>query len=102
MQRSPLSPETLRRVDILFREADRERAAQLLVDECGNKLPFCEELNSQGLERIRFAALKVGGGDLAKLRQAVEMAKIDWRDLLMAAGFGYDARAHERWVPEAG
>ncbi len=50
-------------------------------------------------ERFRFAALRLSNGDLRKLEQAVELAKRDWRDLLMAAGFGEDVTAHERWRP---
>jgi hypothetical protein len=30
----------------------------------------------------------------------VELAKIDSRDVLVAAGFGNDVRAHESWFPE--
>jgi hypothetical protein len=51
------------------------------------------------LERFRFSALKLSGGKLDKLRQAVELAQQDWRDLLMAAGFGDDVTEHERWLP---
>ena len=46
------------------------------------------------LERLRYAALKLSGGRLDALREAVELARIDWRDLLMGAGFGYDVHAH--------
>jgi hypothetical protein len=35
-----LSPETLRRVDILFPPEDRERAAALLYRGCGNNAVF--------------------------------------------------------------
>jgi hypothetical protein len=101
MLKSSLSPETQRRLDILFREEDRASAACLLVEQCGNNLPFCENSTPQSLERIRFAALKLGGGDLLKLQQAIDLAKVDWRDLLMAAGFGHNARAHESWMPKA-
>ena len=57
------------------------------------------ESAAAGLERIRFAALKLSNGDLGELRQAVQIAGIDWRDVLVAAGFGHDLRAHERWFP---
>src|SRR5690348_16640358 len=94
-----LSFETRRRLDILFRREEREEAARLLAEECGNNLPFLENLNEQGLERFQFAALKLSGGDLWELRSAIELAKKDWRDLLMAAGFGEDTRAHLFWIP---
>ena len=96
-----LSPETQRRLEILFQEEHRAEAMRCLVEECGDNLPFCETKDEKGLERLRFAALKWSGGDLSRLHGAVEQAQIDWRDLLVMAGFGDDAQAHERWVPAA-
>jgi hypothetical protein len=58
-----------------------------------------EQADSIGLERCRFAALKLSCGQLEKLRGAIELAAKDWRDLLMAAGFGRDLEAHLRWLP---
>ena len=99
MKKTPLSLDTQRRLDALFSEADREQAQRLLVDHCGNNLPFAEELDERDLERVRFAALKLSGGRLSGLREAIERAKIDSRDVLMEAGFGRDIHAHERWFP---
>jgi hypothetical protein len=97
----PLSEPTRVRLEVLFRVEDREVAKAMLVTECGSNLPFCERATAPQLERLRFAALKLSGGNLERLREAVELAKIDWRDLLMAAGFGNNVRAHERWMPAA-
>jgi hypothetical protein len=94
-----LSSETRRRLDILFRGEEREEAARLLAEQCGNNLPFLEKLDEHGLERFQFAALKLSGGDLSRLRSAIDLARTDWRDLLMAAGFGEDTRAHLFWIP---
>jgi len=95
-----LSPETRRRVERLFDGAEqREEAAHLLEEQCGNNLAFPTQLDAVALERYRFAALKLSEGDLERLRQAVTLAKRDWRDLLMAAGFGHDIYEHERWLP---
>jgi len=95
-----LSPETRRRVERLFDGAEQcEEAARMLDEQCGNNLAFPTRLDAHALERYRFAALKLSGGDLEKLRQAVTLAKLDWRDLLMAADFGHDIHAHERWLP---
>ena len=99
MPRAQLSPETQRRLDALFVGAARQTAADLLITRCGTNLPFCEESDARGLERIRFAALKLSNGDLGELRRAVEIAQIDWRDVLVAAGFAHDVRAHEVWFP---
>jgi hypothetical protein len=83
----------------LFRQGERNEAASLLAEQCGNNLPFLESLDEHGLERFQFAALKLSGGNLSRLRNAIELAKTDWRDLLMAAGFGEDTRAHACWIP---
>ena len=95
----PLSPKTLRHVHTLFAEPDRAQAIRLLTDECGNNIPFCEKSTSEQLERIRFAALKLSNGSLDQLRSAIDLARIDWRDLLMAAGFGNNIHAHQSWQP---
>ena len=52
------------------------------------------------MDRFRFAVLKLSGGDLDKFDSAIQLAKTDWRDLLMAAGFGENLTAHESWLPK--
>ncbi len=83
----------------MFEGAARTLAADLLIGQCGSNLPFNENADARGLERIRFAALKLSNGDLAELRNVIEQAQIDSRDVLVAAGFGQDVRAHEAWFP---
>lgn len=46
-----LSPETQCRVDLLFPAGEREDAARLLLEECGNNLHFLENLDEHELER---------------------------------------------------
>ena len=94
-----LSLETMRRVSILFPPDQRDEAALILTRECGNNLPFLEKLNEYELERFRYAALKLSKGSLDGLRRAAELANLDWRDLLMAAGFGEDVGVHREWLP---
>ena len=96
----PLSEATRERVERVFHGDDVSAATELLVNECGNNLPFCENNGPVDCERARFAAIKLSGGRIDLLREAVELAKVDWRDLLMAAGFGHDPHAHKRWLPE--
>ena len=95
-----LSSETEWRITFLFSAAQREQARTLLQDECGNNLPFCKNENEFQMERIRFAALKLSGGNLNRLQKAVQLAKKDWRDLLVAAGFADDINLHRSWIPE--
>jgi hypothetical protein len=95
----PLSPETVRRVDILFPLQDWERAKALLYEQCGNNLPCLGNADARYIERFRFAALKFSDGNFSKLESAVKLAQKDWRDLLMAVGFG-EIKAHLKWEPK--
>jgi hypothetical protein len=95
----PLSPETRRRVDALFDGSARESVVALLITQCAANLPLWVNADERGLERIRFAVLKLSNGDLTELQRAVQMAQVDWRDVLVAAGFGHSIRVHESWFP---
>ena len=95
----PLSPETERRLLILFPPDTRAEAVRLLVEQCGNNLPLLEKLNQFELERARFSALKLSQGSIEKLKKAIELAKLDWRDLYVSAGFG-QLNAHHAWEPK--
>ena len=94
-----LSPATTQRVTATFRDEDRAEAARLLTEECAERIPLWRDLSPAGLDRIRIAAVKLSEGDMAKLRYAISVANVDWRDVLVAAGFANDIAAHERWMP---
>jgi hypothetical protein len=73
----------------LFDPSERSAVERVLSDLC--------PISSPGeSERVHCAALRLSRGDLAEL---AKIAKWDWRDILMGAGFGDDVHAHERWVP---
>jgi len=95
----PLSPETEKRVALLFPPDRQEVVRNILLEECGNNLPFLQELDAIAIERFRFAALKLSHGQLVELRKAVDLAKTDWRDLLVAASFS-TLNSHQSWLPE--
>lgn len=88
----PLSTATVRRLRFVFGPELHDEATTIL-QEIGGDTP-------EGLERLRFAALKVSQGSLGGLRSAVQMFRTDWRDLLMMAGFGHDVNAYERWLED--
>ena len=94
-----LSKATDERLQLLFAPEDQPEARNLLVHECGENLPFCEGATPSSSERIRFAVLKLSDGRLRELRRAIELARTDWRDALVAAGFGDDTTAHSKWWP---
>ena len=95
----PLSTETRVRLEALFPKEEQEAAATLLVEECGDALPLTSRANEEFWNRVRFAVLKLSAGDLQKLKREVDSAKRDWRDTLMAAGFGQSVVAHKSWFP---
>lgn len=100
MTTPPISAESERRIESLFPVDEQELVRTLLLDECGNNLPGLENADSEAMDRCRFAVLKLSEGELPKLDKALRLAKADWRDLLMAAGFGESLLAHESWMPK--
>ncbi len=93
-----LSPETERCIQAYFPPEGRAEVAKLLLHECGNNLPFLEKLDEFELERVRFAALKLSRGNLDWLKEAINLAKSDWHELLIMAGFG-GLNDHKHWFP---
>jgi hypothetical protein len=95
-----LSPLTREHVSTLFRPADVDGAEHLLAHECAENLPMnASDATPAGMERVRFAAIRVSGGSLDRLREAIRLAQIDWRDLLVSADFALRVDAHEKWHP---
>ena len=95
-----LTPGTQKRLELLFTGEDRDLVAEVLLTECGDTLPFCDAPDRGALiERIRYAVLKLGDRRLDQLEAAIGEAKKDWRDVLVAAGFGDDIEAHLSWWP---
>ncbi|MYS84789.1 hypothetical protein [Embleya scabrispora] len=76
------APEILRLLDALAEAAGHDR----------------EALRS---ERVRAAIVLLAEGDIAKFRRAVELAKADWRDLLVDAELA-DAHWPDRLDSELG
>jgi hypothetical protein len=65
----------------------------------GTTFLFVNVVMSSSWTGVRFAALKLSAGGMDRLRKAIELAKTDWRDLLVAAEFANDVNAHKRWSP---
>jgi len=95
-----LSEPTKTHVAALFQESDATQAQRLLAQECGETLPLMSDATPQSLERVRFAVIRLSGGRLDRLRDALCLARRDWRDLLMAARFAEDVQAHLKWKPQ--
>lgn len=93
-----LSPLTQQLVECLFDPGDQAEAAQRLIETCGQNLPFCQDQDEYQLERIRLAVLRLSFGYLADLQRAIGVAQQDWRDVLVAAGFGETLTAPQAWA----
>lgn len=93
-----LSSKTRRMIERLFARTDHEAAREVLEHECGSNLPFAETLADAGIERVQLAVLKLSDGDLTKLRAMAGHAHVDWRDVLLWAGFGESRSAHAEWA----
>lgn len=96
---TPLSPRTVKLVEKIF-PRQVEEISIVLMEQCGQNLPFCENGTPESLERLRFAVLKISEGQLEIFNKAIAIAKQDWRDLLMWAGLGHDVKAHEAWAEQ--
>lgn len=93
-----LSEKTWTIVQKMFPYDQCEEVGQLLVAECGNNLPGFHKSNEEELERVRFAVLRLSKGHLDELPLVIIGAQTDWRDTLMAAGFGHSVSEHEIWA----
>jgi hypothetical protein len=94
-----LSERTMEVVAALFSQEQIREVEDLLKYECAENVPFCEGHDKFQMERIRLSVLKLSEGKIDKLVNAIELAQVDWRDLFMAAGFGHDTEAHNKWEP---
>lgn len=89
---------TAQLVASIFPPEDVDNARRLLEEECADNLPLIHSPDPESLDRIRFAAIRASGGDLEQLLDMVVLAQVDWRDLLVVAGFGYSTEAHNDWA----
>jgi len=92
-----LTKQTLASIRALFQSSDVESAERALTEH-GNRLQPTEGEDALP-ERIQLAAVRFSGGRLPDLTLALQLAEIDWRDLLVGAGFADDPNAHAHWAP---
>jgi len=95
-----MSPEAQSKLEQIFPQEQWSAVIALLDSECGSGLPLIGKQGAIGIERVQCAALKLSEGSMEKLGRAVQVAKEDWRDVLVAAGFGHDVTAHREWLKE--
>jgi len=95
-----LRPHVLSAITNLFTPDERETITNILTEECNADKIYAS--SEAGLERIQLAVLKLSDGDTDKFLAAVELVQLDWRDVLVAAGFGNDLEAHLEWIDKIG
>ena len=59
---------------------------------------FSTEVEIETYERYCFAVLKLAESSSYKLHKAIDLGKMDYRDLLMSAGFGESLSIHNEWA----
>ena len=91
-----LSPTVTAVIAALFDPEDHETIAEMLTEECNAERFYIS--STEAVERIQLAVLKISKGRIEKFLAAAELAQLDWRDALMAAGFGNDVEAHLNWT----
>ena len=94
-----VNSDTKLRIHALFPESEWDSVEQMLLTRCGDNLPLVDSTRVELAERIRIAVLKLSGGSLSALEHHIAIAAIDWRDTLVAAGFGHSVTAHKSWMP---
>lgn len=97
---SEITQRTMKIIASLFGDKEQRLVKLELESKCSTNVPGCSDWSNSQLERIWFAVLKLSDGELSKLRSSIELANTDFRDLLMAAGFGHDLEAHNKWFKQ--
>lgn len=94
----PLSDETNRLIHHFF-PAHEEDVSALLDRRCNDDLPNIGKPTPENtnVERVRYGALKLSDGDLARLHKVLNY---DWRDILVWAGFGNSLAEHRHWAAQ--
>ena len=85
-------------MEFVFSPNHRAPAVALLDVRCGYSVPGFSRAPDAEIERIRYAALKLSDGDLQKLKRTVEDIRLDFRDVILEAGFG-EVGSDGNWFP---
>lgn len=93
----PLSPNAAKAVEKLFFAEQRQEVVRLLTEKCADNLPNCKDQDEYGLEDRRFQVLKLSGGNIDKLHDAIRMANEDWRDVMLGSRIGNSLQTETSW-----
>jgi hypothetical protein len=93
----PLSKRCLLLAQVLWSEPRLSQMTARLIAEASENIPFHDKSTSNEMDRIRFSIMKLASMPIADDDAIFDLAKRDWRDLFMAAGFGWSEDEHLRW-----
>ena len=79
----------------------RRRVLRLIDEDCTAAAFHIDESFVELLERIQMAVLRGSNWDPDCVHERIQRDSVDFRDLLMARGFGHDTQAHIRWFQRA-
>jgi len=92
-----ITQSTRELVDVLFSEDMRDSVISRLENYCRWLHSYTNWETADDYERLCFAILKVGKGSEAKLDRSFQLARADYRDLLVAARFANSTTVHNDW-----
>ena len=95
-----LLPDTENLIKHFFNADQQDRIFIALIEQVTPVLLDCISWTPEQFARIHFAIIKLAAQQNIPLDKAIALAKLDWRDLLMIAGFGEDINAHLFWMKE--
>ena len=93
-----LSEKTSKVIQKMFPSEQREEVRQLLMNACGNDLSGFPNSDSEQLEMIHLAVLKLSKGHVDELPLIIIEGQEDWRDLLLASHFAGPTYGHIEWA----
>jgi len=81
----------------------QQEIIDLLSQQCSDNLPGIGRTPEwdELVDRVQLAAIRGSDWNLDKIKASVSMANVDWRDLLVGAGFGTSLSAHQVWQQRA-
>lgn len=75
----------------------------LLSESCSHQLPGVGTSPEWMalIDRVQLAAIRGSEWSFERITKSVTLARLDWRDLLVAKGFANDLGAHRHWQANA-
>jgi len=94
-----LLSDKVKKIVLHYHQSDADTVLLVLQKYCEYMAQFLDgDPNPESYERFCLAIMKLGKSSKIKITQAIELGKIDYRDLLVGAGFGNSITLHNQWA----